>query len=59
LHYFIILAAIILKLKNIGGLMSKSVVYLLHIASVISLGYYDGKLIFVDKSADATDSHTN
>jgi mono/diheme cytochrome c family protein len=48
-----------MELKNIGGLMSKSVVYFLCIVSVICLGYFGGQLVFADKVADASEGLKN
>jgi uncharacterized membrane protein len=57
--FIFLVAAIIMELKNIGGLMSKSVVYFLCLVSVIGLGYFGGQLVFADKVADASEGLNN
>ena len=42
---------IIMEMKNMGGLISKSVIYLLCVICVIGLGYYGGDLVFANKIA--------
>jgi mono/diheme cytochrome c family protein len=57
---FILLGfAIIMELKNLGGLMNKSVVYFLCVVSVIGLGYFGGQLVFADNVADASEGLNN
>jgi hypothetical protein len=58
-HYQFPYCAIIMVPKNIGGLMSKSVVYFLCVLSVIGLGYFGGRLVFADKVADASEGLKN
>ncbi len=38
--------AIIMNIKDIGGIMSKSAIYLLCVVTVIGLGYFGGGLVF-------------
>jgi|WetSurMetagenome_2_1015567.scaffolds.fasta_scaffold02817_4 uncharacterized membrane protein len=42
---------IIMEIKNLGDLLSKTVVYLLCVLCVIGLGYFGGDLVFADKTA--------
>jgi uncharacterized membrane protein len=41
-----------MEIKNIGGLMSKTVVYLLCVICVTGLGYFGGDLVYADKITD-------
>jgi len=42
--------AIIMEVKKIGGLMSRSVIYFLCVVAVVGLGYFGGDLVFPDTS---------
>jgi uncharacterized membrane protein len=42
---------LIMEMRNLGGLISKSVIYLLCVICVIGLGYYGGELVFAEKIA--------
>ncbi len=53
--FIFLVAGIMMEIKNVGGLMSKSVVYFLCVVSVIGLGYFGGQLVFADRLADASD----
>jgi uncharacterized membrane protein len=48
-----------MEIKNIGGLMSKAVVYLLCVICVTGLGYFGGDLVFADKVADVQQDAKN
>ncbi|MGV8057797.1 MAG: c-type cytochrome [Smithellaceae bacterium] len=48
---FLILG-ISMEIRNIGGFMSKSTIYLLCVICVTGLGYFGGDLVFADKVAD-------
>jgi uncharacterized membrane protein len=53
---FVLLAAlVIMEIKNIGGLMSRSFAYFLCLLSVIGLGYLGGSLVFPEKSLALSD----
>ena len=53
--FIFLVAGIVMEIRNIGGLMSKSVVYFLSVLSVIGLGYFGGQLVFADRLANASD----
>ena len=53
--FIFLVVGIVMEIKNVGGLMSKSVVYFLCVLSVIGLGYFGGQLVFADRIADASD----
>jgi uncharacterized membrane protein len=53
--FIFLVIGIIMEMKNIGGLMSKSIVYFLCVVSVIGLGYFGGQLVFADRLADSSD----
>jgi uncharacterized membrane protein len=57
--FIFLVAGIIMEIKNVGGLMSKSVVYSLCVLSVIGLGYFGGQLVFADRLANASDRLDN
>jgi uncharacterized membrane protein len=46
-----LIIVLIMEMKNMGGLISKAVIYLLCVICVIGLGYYGGELVFADKIA--------
>lgn len=43
---------ITMEIKNMGGLMTKTIVYLLCLIVVTGLGYFGGDLVYADKVAD-------
>ena len=48
-------AAVIMEIKKIGGLMGKSFVYFLCLASVIGVGHFGGTLVFPENSLALSD----
>ncbi|HOG17019.1 MAG TPA: c-type cytochrome [Syntrophales bacterium] len=51
----LLVAAVIMEIKEIGGLMGRLFVYLLCLVAVIALGYFGGALVFPEQSYALSD----